>query len=441
MRHLLLMGALAILLLLVTACGGEGSESAATTRWDLGDGVVAAFVEGLSPEAQERIAYLTHVPSGSQAVLDREGRVISRHDGRGDDPERLDLVLADEAAMQRIIGRLQSGEDTRPRPATILWVDAVRFGGITYMANWEVDKTSARVGEGLLTPEALAPELFRVAFRLKGYAGSSYRTQDGDATFLDPGTLVYAVKGHAPEFRLGAFVNGRFTVYEADTNPHAKTGEDLLDIRDKVTAIDVLSEEDATTVFATIDGKGRVDYLVGLVLESPVDQGRRDHDGPRYFLGFRLADGTSVVRSFWLESGELSRGIITDPSVTLQVWRALPAEHRPAATADGPKIYERLALRLGLAYLSSSAPELEVTGKPHSPVARLMRLSEFDTLISSVSVTPTDPLVWVVEAQGSWRGAGIVPEEARQDRSFGLVVFDADTGSLYARRHGNTPLL
>ena len=235
-------------------------------------------------------------------------------------------------------------------------------------------------------------------------------------------------------------MNGKFTVYEAYTNPHAKTGEDLLDIRDKVTVIDVLSEEDETTVLATIDGEGPIDYLVGLVLESPVDQESRDLDGPRYFLGFRLADGTSVVRSFWLESGDLSRGIITDPAVTLQVWLALPEEHRPAATDDGPKISERWALRLGLAYLSSSAPELEVTGRPHSPVARLMRLSEFDALISSVSARPTDPLVWVVEAQGSWRGARIVPEEARQHRSFGVVVFDADTGSAYARRHGNTPL-
>ena len=192
-------------------------------------------------------------------------------------------------------------------------------------------------------------------------------------------------------------MNGKFTVYEADTNPHAKTGEDLLDIRDKVTVIDVLSEEDETTVLATIDGEGPIDYLVGLVLESPVDQESRDLDGPHYFLGFRLADGTSVVRSFWLESGDLSRGIITDPAVTLQVWLALPEEHRPAATDDGPKISERWALRLGLAYLSSSAPELEVTGRPHSPVARLMRLSEFDALISSVSARPTDPLVWVAK--------------------------------------------
>jgi hypothetical protein len=52
-----------------------------------------------------------------------------------------------------------------------------------------------------------------------------------------------------------------------------------------------------------------------------------------------------------------------------------------------------------------------------------------------------DPLVWVVEAQGSWRTGGITPEEARRDLSVGLVAFNADTGSTYGRRYGTEPLL
>ena len=62
------------------------------------------------------------------------------------------------------------------------------------------------------------------------------------------------------------------TLFEADTNPLATTGEDLLDIRGKVTAIDILSEEDAKTVLATIDGERPVERFAELVLESPVDQ-------------------------------------------------------------------------------------------------------------------------------------------------------------------------
>ena len=61
-------------------------------------------------------------------------------------------------------------------------------------------------------------------------------------------------------------------MFEADTNPQAKIGEDLLDVRGKVTAIDILSEEDATTVLGTFDEERHVEGVVEMVLGSPVDQ-------------------------------------------------------------------------------------------------------------------------------------------------------------------------
>ena len=290
--------------------------------------------------------------------------------------------------------------------------------------------------------EDLGPELYRVAFRGDGYAGAFHHWQDGDATYLNPGTPIYAIRGYSPEFRLGTLEESKVFLYEADTNPSAKTGQDLLDIRGKVRAIDILSRKDRETVLSTINEGHAVERLVGMILESPVDQGSRDHDGPRYRLGIRLADGTSVVRAFWLETGELSRGIMTDPVATLLIWGALPDEHRPSATDGGPRISEHLAARLGLAYLSFSAPELEVTGTPHSPTTRLMRRSEFTAMQGSpAETTLSDPLVWVVEAQGSWRTGGIAPEESRQDFSVGLMALDADTGETYARSHRNEVLL
>ena len=421
-------------------------------RLDLGGDVVVAFVEGLSPEHSGKVAYVTHVPSGSQLVLDRDGRTVDRHDGRGDSPSRLDAVLSDPLAMERIMERLQNDEDARPREMAADWVHSVQFGGITYTARWMVVGPETISRENDLTEEDLGPELYRVAFRIYGYGG--YFHQDGDATYLNPGTPVYGVKGYSQVFRLATLEDREVTLFEADTNPGARIGEDLLDIRGKVMSIDVLSTKNSIKVLGTkvedgedvvlgkIEEERAVERFVELVLESPVDQGRRDHEGPRYSLYFRLADGTSVVRAFWLESGELSRGIMTDAVVTLSVWSALGEEHRPAASEQGPLISERLAARLGLAYLSFAVPELNVTGKPHSPVVRLMRWSEFDAMRGSNSATKDpDQLVWVVEAQGSWRDAGIVPEEKRQDFSVGLVAFDADTGRRYGASHVNTSLL
>ena len=78
------------------------------------------------------------------------------------------------------------------------------------------------------------------------------------------------------------------------------------------------------------------------MLGSPIDQGNRDHEGARYFLGLQFDDGTPVVRPFWLESGEIGRGIMTDPTVTLSVWNALPEDQRPSAVDGGQRYPKEL---------------------------------------------------------------------------------------------------
>ena len=476
MRYAAPLGWLTIVLFLVAACGDVKESPAASTatpgsssstsqaqeiptptptpvlpgsitpvpaseryRLDLGGDVVVAFVEGLSPEYEGKVAYVTHVPSGSQLVLDRDGHTIDRHDGRGDGPGRLDGVLRDEAAMERIMEGLQGDEDLRPRESAADWVHSIQFGGITYLAKGSWGGPIITEGERALTTEDLGSELYRVAFRIDGYSGYSH--QDGNATYLNPGTPIYAVEGYSPEFRLAALEDGRARLFEADTHPKAEIGGDLLDIRGKVRAIDILSAQDARTVLGTIEGERTVERIVEMVLDSPVDQEMREHEGPRYFLDLRLADDTSVVRAFWLESGELSRGIMTDPTVTLSVWSALGKENRPSADEVGPRISERLAARLGLAYLSFAVPEIVVTGKPHSPVVRLMLRSEYQAMKGSVPTADSDSFVWLVEAQGSWRDGGIVPKDKRRDYSIGLVALDADGGRRYGGSYGNSSLL
>ena len=71
-----------------------------------------------------------------------------------------------------------------------------------------------------------------------------------------------------------------------------------------------------------------------------------------------------------------------------------------------------------------------------------MSRSEFSAMLGgSLGPTFPDALVWVVEAQGSWRTGGIPPEDAREDISLDLVAFDADTGSTYGTSFWNEPLL
>ena len=255
MRFATSLGGLAIVLIFVAACGdveptttgtvsspGASSQTQQTPtptptpqlpgsitpapaseghRLDLGDGVVVAFVEGLSPAYEGKVAYATHVPSGSQLVLNRDGHTIDQHDGRGDGPGRLDAVLADEPTMDRIMEVLQSDEDAKPRDMHILWIHSIRFGGIEYVARWRVIEPGTISILSELTEEHLGPEVYRVAFRRDGYVGLGYRYQDGDATYLNPGTPVYAVKGYSPEFWLATLDDGTVRLFEADTNPRS----------------------------------------------------------------------------------------------------------------------------------------------------------------------------------------------------------------------------
>ena len=181
--------AVALVLLLLAACASPGFEApridkGPTTpeeyRLDLDDGVVVTFDEGPSPEVQGKVAYVTHVSSGSQMVIGRDGQVISRHDGRRGGPTRLTTVLADEAIMGRIIAGANA-EDL-PFPQHADWVDFVKFEGITYIANR---------GPGKASVDDLGKERYRIAFKLQHFAGFGYRSQDGDAAYLNPGTPIF----------------------------------------------------------------------------------------------------------------------------------------------------------------------------------------------------------------------------------------------------------
>ena len=61
-------------------------------RLELGPGLIVAFEKSQSEARSGKVAYVTHVPSGSQAVADRDGRIIERHDMNGDGPSRLEEV-------------------------------------------------------------------------------------------------------------------------------------------------------------------------------------------------------------------------------------------------------------------------------------------------------------------------------------------------------------
>lgn len=192
----------------------------------------------------------------------------------------------------------------RSTNAIIDWVDFIRFQGTTYVA------TNSRVGRDLQASD-LGPIFATVRFKLSGNINNpGYQSKDGDAAFLDPGTPVYTVKDYSVQFRLAAYQDGQITLFEADTNPHAQKGAELLDIAGRVQYIGVNSEQDGSTELGAIKDPQRIANLVDMILNAPVDQSYRSTDSLRYFIAFHLTDGTATVRAYWPRSGELSRGIL-----------------------------------------------------------------------------------------------------------------------------------
>jgi hypothetical protein len=149
------------------------------------------------------------------------------------------------------------------------------------------------------------------------------QAKDGDAAFLDIGTRMYTVKGYLPTFRLAAYLDGMLQLYEADTNPRARTGADLLDIAGKVRYIGITSEQDGVTELGAIRNARQVAALVALILQAPVNQQYVSQGSTRYFIALHLLDGTAMIRSHWLDSGESSRGMLLPSAFKTAIEQAL----------------------------------------------------------------------------------------------------------------------
>lgn len=233
--------------------------------------------------------------------------------------------LALMAGVLALLTGCASLPNLNPRPAAMInWVDLIEFNDITYYA----DRSST--GRALEKAD-LGPEFGRVEFSLaENVKDPNYQLKNGDAAFLARDTPIYTVQGYAPQFRLAATRDDQIVLYEAGTNPNAKVGGDLLDLRDKVQAIALVSAEDGSTELAKIEDAQQIARLVELILVAPVDQNREPQGDPgqNYFLEFRLKDGTTTSRMYWHGSVELVRGVFLPPEFA----EAIDVAYQPPAS-------------------------------------------------------------------------------------------------------------
>lgn len=199
---------------------------------------------------------------------------------------------------------------------SIDWVNFIRFDGITYMSL--PSRASSPIDAGDID-SPFAEVQFKVAGEV---TDRSYQPRDGDAAFLEIGTVIYRLSDYEPSFRLAVRRNGDVRVYEAIRNPAATRGRDLLDIAGKVESIRIKSTTGYQRELALIDGPDEVSRLVELVVDAPVNASAvNDFTRRSYVVVFQLVDGSEVTRFYWPDSGELQGGVILPPAFVEAVER------------------------------------------------------------------------------------------------------------------------
>jgi len=199
-------------------------------------------------------------------------------------------------------------------------LDFVSFDGIDYI-RWPEEPGRA------LTRADLGMEFGAVQCSLGEDVRGCPFGVDGGAAFLPAGTRVYAVRGHATEFRLAAVWRDRIFLYQAWRNPHAKLGGDLYALAGKVRAIDVQRGQPvpgAPRSPVTISAARDVEGLVEMLVRSPVQRPQAHAYGePRYWLTFWLTDGTTLERAWFVDTRELMGGVVLPAEFGAILERAL----------------------------------------------------------------------------------------------------------------------
>lgn len=143
--------------------------------------------------------------------------------------------------------------------------------------------------------------------------GCSPPAQGNYSTRFPVGTKLYALKGYLPSFRLAVKQAQAILLLEAQRNPHATRGGELLDLDKKVHSIIVYKQGTPTAPIATIEDAKQVVVLIALLDEAPIRQGNNAGD-TLDILEFHLSDGTFSSLLYDPKTGWTDKNILLPPA-------------------------------------------------------------------------------------------------------------------------------
>jgi hypothetical protein len=191
-----------------------------------------------------------------------------------------------------------SKEATEPCMAIIEWVDFLMINNVKYYQNND--------GTKAVTAEQLGDKVGEVSYMFNEHACTDHVAKNGDAAFLQIGTVIYALKGYKSEFRVVADNK----IYEVKENPDAETMGDLMDIDGKVEIVSLESDQDGSPI-GNFSPEASAEFIRELLplphvgFEAVYE--KKKHEAG-IFLRVHLQDGTSFRLVYYPKANGFTAG-------------------------------------------------------------------------------------------------------------------------------------
>lgn len=157
-------------------------------------------------------------------------------------------------------------------------------------------------------------ELSKVKYKMADSACSNHKMQNGDAAFLNEGTIIYEIKGYPSSLVVAA----NDVVYVANTNKKAKTAGELYPMDRLVKNIYIQSTVDGKRMH-TFSQSSKDKFLTAFYelklenVQSLIDAGKLE--GTRLFLEIELNNGVSFRLLYWGDSNIFHDGAIGNDKI------------------------------------------------------------------------------------------------------------------------------
>ncbi len=193
--------------------------------------------------------------------------------------------------------------------AEIEWVDMLMINDIKYEHHFPEPAQ-----ENLPKTIEKGSELGKVTYKMADSACSNHKMQNGDAAFLNEGTIIYEIKGYPTSLIVAA----NDVVYVANTSKKAKTAGELYPMDKLVKNIYIESTEDGKRLH-TFSQSSKDKFLAAFYelkledVQSLIDEDKLE--GTRIFLEIELNNGVSFRQLYWSDSNTFHNGAIGNDEI------------------------------------------------------------------------------------------------------------------------------